>query len=75
MRPPNRLRQRLAVDEPLPETPMEPLHGWRGAPDEGRHTHCLICRAVVTLGDPVAGWYLEYVSLVVCEKCLADQAG
>jgi hypothetical protein len=55
--------------------PDEPLHGWRSAPDEGDHTHCENCGATVTIGDPVAGTYLEYVSIVFCKECVRDNRG
>ena len=52
--------------------PLEPPHGWRSAPDEGGHTHCESCGATVTPGDPVVGCYLEFVSVVFCPACVAD---
>lgn len=52
--------------------PLEPMHGWRSAPDEGGHTHCENCRYTIHRGDPVVGRYLEYVSVVFCPACVAD---
>jgi hypothetical protein len=56
-------------DFPLP---LEPMHGWRSAPDEGGHTHCECCCRTIYPGDPVVGCYLEYVSVVFCPACVAD---
>jgi hypothetical protein len=55
--------------------PRESLHGWRSAPDDGGHTHCWNCGETVFLGDPVVGTYLEYVSIVFCPACVADNRG
>ena len=52
--------------------PLEPMHGWRSSPDEGGHTHCEACREMIEIGDPVVGCYLEYISVVFCPKCVAD---
>lgn len=63
-----RIRDR-PQDFPLP---LEPMHGWRSAPDEGGHTHCLCCGHTIYRGDPVVGRYLQYVSMVFCPRCVAD---
>jgi hypothetical protein len=55
--------------------PSEPLHGWRSAPDDGDHTHCQNCGQTVYIGDPVVGTYLEYISVVFCPECVADNCG
>lgn len=55
--------------------PREPLHGWRSAPDDGDHTHCENCSDAVYVGDPVVGTYLQYVSIVFCRACVADNRG
>lgn len=52
--------------------PLEPMHGWRSAPDEGGHTHCECCGHTIYRGDPVVGCYLKYVSKVFCPECVAD---
>jgi hypothetical protein len=52
--------------------PLEPVHGWRSAPDEGDHTHCQSCGVKIWRGDPVVGTYLKYVSVVFCPECVAD---
>lgn len=52
--------------------PLEPMHGWRSAPDDGDHTHCMSCGHTINRGDPVVGCYLEYVSIVFCPQCVAD---
>ena len=52
--------------------PLEPMHGWRSAPDEGGHPHCECCCRTIYRGDPVVGRYLEYVSVVFCPDCVAD---
>jgi hypothetical protein len=52
--------------------PLEPMHGWRSSPDEGGHTHCASCGRTICPGDPVMGFYLEYVSTVFCPTCVAD---
>ena len=49
--------------------PLEPMHGWRSAPDEGGHTHCEACHHTIHIDDPVVGCYLEYIS-----KCSAQSA-
>lgn len=64
----DRIRER-PQDFPLP---LEPMHGWRSAPDEGGHTHCESCCATIYPGDPVVGCYLRYVSRVFCPVCVAD---
>jgi hypothetical protein len=55
--------------------PSEPLHGWRSAPDEGGHTHCENCTDTIYIGDPVVGTYLEFISIVFCAECVADNRG
>jgi hypothetical protein len=55
--------------------PREPLHGWRSAPDDGDHIHCENCGETVYVGNPVVGTYLEYVSIVFCSTCAADNCG
>jgi hypothetical protein len=55
--------------------PREPLHGWRSAPDDGDHTHCRNCGETIYFGDPVAGTYLEFVSIVFCRACVMDNRG
>ena len=52
--------------------PLEPMHGWRSAPDEGGHTHCEACHHTIYIDDPVVGCYLEYISKVFCPTCIAD---
>jgi hypothetical protein len=52
--------------------PLEPMHGWRSAPDEGGHTHCASCGHTIYPGDEVVGCYSEYVSTVFCPECVAD---
>ena len=52
--------------------PLEPMHGWRSAPDEGGHTHCMSCCHTVYRGDPVVGCYLDYVSVIFCSECVND---
>jgi hypothetical protein len=52
--------------------PLEPMHGWRSSPDEGGHTHCESCCRTIYRGDLVVGCYLEYVSVVFCPECVAD---
>ena len=59
----------MEVGLPLP---LEPLHGWRSSPDEGGHTHCRSCGYTILRGDPVVGYYLEYISVVFCPECVAD---
>ena len=55
--------------------PLEPMHGWRSSPDEGGHTHCESCHAMIEPGDPVVGCYLKYVSVVFCPTCVNDNPG
>ncbi|VTR97808.1 hypothetical protein [Tuwongella immobilis] len=52
--------------------PLEPMHGWRSAPHDGDHTHCLSCSAMIVLDDPVVGCYLRYISMVFCPECVGD---
>jgi hypothetical protein len=52
--------------------PFEPMHGWRSAPDDGGHTHCQGCSATIERGDLVVGRYLEFISIVFCPTCVAD---
>ena len=55
--------------------PRESLHGWRSAPDEGDHTHCMNCCETIYIGDPVVGTYLKYISVVFCRVCVDDNRG
>ena len=52
--------------------PLEPMHGWRSAPDDGGHAHCMSCAVTIEIGDPVVGCYLKYVSIVFCPECVTD---
>lgn len=56
----------------LLKLPLEPMHGWRSSPDEGGHTHCWFCAETIYRGDPVVGCYHEFVSVVFCPACVAD---
>lgn len=51
---------------------LEAMHGWRSSRDERGHSHCKCCSATIYRGDPVVGCYLEYVSVVFCPECVAD---
>ena len=70
------MKMRAEVLERLPKYslsfPMEPMHGWRSAPDDGDHTHCENCCCTIYRGDPVVGCYLEYISVVFCPECVND---
>jgi hypothetical protein len=55
--------------------PQEPLHGWRSSPDEGDHSHCKNRGVTICIGDPVVGTYLEFISVVFCRTCVADNRG
>lgn len=69
---PDSILERLRRNAPHFPLPLEPMHGWRSSPDEGGHTHCESCRATISLGDPVVGCYLTYVSVVFCPECVRD---
>ena len=66
------LLDRISQDPKNFPLPLEPMHGWRSSPDEGGHTHCECCFCRIYRGDPVVGRYLEYVSVVFCPECVAD---
>jgi len=72
MKMPDRVLKRIQErpqDFPLP---LEPMHGWRSTRDEGGHTHCEVCAHTIYRGDPVVGCYLQYISIVFCPVCVAD---
>ncbi len=41
--------------------PLEPLHGWRSAPDDNGYTRCWACQHPMYLGDPCVAKYLRYI--------------
>ncbi len=72
MKIPAGVRDRIRQEPQHFPRPLEPMHGWRSAPDEGGHTHCESCFHTIYRGDPVVGCYLKYVSKVFCPECVAD---
>ncbi|MBO0697586.1 MAG: hypothetical protein J2P46_04265 [Zavarzinella sp.] len=75
MKVPSEVLERLRKYPQHFPLPLEPMHGWRSAPDEGGHTHCESCRGTIYPGDPVVGCYLRYVSVVFCPACVIDNPG
>lgn len=72
MKIPRRVVEQLRKNSEMLRLPLEPFHGWRSSPDEGRHTHCECCAKLIYRGDPVVGCYLEFVSTVFCPECVRD---
>ena len=69
---PDHVLQLFREDPQMLPLPLEPMHGWRSAPDDGDHAHCMSCAATIYRGDPCVGRYLEYISVVFCPACVFD---
>ena len=75
MKVPKHVLKRFRDHPGLLRLPLEPMHEWRSSPDEGAYTYCASCSEVIYRGDPVVGCYLEYISVVFCPDCVADNPG